>query len=83
MTNPASLVFPEINDLYPFERIRFDEQEKLDVFLERGQPEWKIPAVQKLLNWISLLAAFFCGAVLSTISIIGISPALRRKEFHS
>lgn len=56
MTNPASLVFPELNNTHPFERIKVSERDKLDVFVQRGQPEWRIPRVQIYLIYISLAA---------------------------
>ena len=61
MTNPASLVFPEENNLKPFERIKISEETQLQAFVERKQPDWKIPRAQKLLNWVSpitLIATF-------------------------
>ncbi len=64
MTNPVSLVFPEANNLHPFERIKVSERDKLEIFLERGQPEWNIPMRQKALNILSLLAVIFSVGVL-------------------
>lgn len=55
MTNPSSLVFPAINNTYPFERIRTDEREKLDAFTRYQQPDWNIPGLQKLFNILSIL----------------------------
>jgi hypothetical protein len=55
MTNPASLVFPNENNLQPFERIKITEEKELRDFVERRQPDWKIPLMQTLLNWTSLI----------------------------
>ncbi len=54
MTNPASLVFPRENKLQLFERIRVSEEDELHAFVERRQPDWKIPLIQEILNWVSL-----------------------------
>ena len=64
MTNPASLVFPEINNLEPFERIKVGEEEQLQTFARRGQPAWKIPVIQTILNWTSLGALVLSLALL-------------------
>jgi hypothetical protein len=53
MTNPSSLVFPEINNSYPFERIKTSERDKLELFIQRKQPSWKIPNLQKFLDVLS------------------------------
>jgi hypothetical protein len=60
MTNPASLVYPEINQTFPFERIKESDRQNLEVFLNRGQPVWSMPLTQKLLNWISVIATAAC-----------------------
>jgi hypothetical protein len=59
MTNPAGFVFPEINHTHPFERMKLDEHDKLEIFLQRGQPDWKIPTAQKILNIVSLTTIVF------------------------
>jgi hypothetical protein len=64
MTNPASLVYPEINQTFPFERIKETDRKNLDTFLNRGQPSWKVPMPQKLLNWISVISIMACIAIL-------------------
>jgi hypothetical protein len=63
MTNPSSLVFPEINNTHPFERVRVSEKDKLEAFVQRRQPEWKIPVTQKILNTLSLIALIFTFGV--------------------
>jgi hypothetical protein len=68
MTNPASLVFPEINNTHPFDRIKVDERDKLEIFLQRGQPGWNIPTTQKILNVLSFVTFIFCvGALVMTL----------------
>jgi len=70
MTNPVSLVFPEINDSYPFERIKTRERGKLELLIEHGQPDWRIPTVQKILNIISLSAVIFSmGFILADLML--------------
>ena len=56
MTNPASLFFPKENGLQPFERIKVGEEEQLRAFIERKQPDWIIPPLQRVLDWLSLVA---------------------------
>ncbi|HLO28988.1 MAG TPA: hypothetical protein VK249_07635 [Anaerolineales bacterium] len=78
MTNPASLVYPEINNLHPFERIKATEREKLEIFLERRQPEWNIPLAQRILNIISLVAFILDGGLLLVTSISRIAGSADR-----
>lgn len=80
MTNPASFVFPEINNLHPFERFKTSEQDKLEAFLERKQPEWNIPVAQKILNIFSFIALIFSAGVPFTASVLGIISAARQKN---
>jgi hypothetical protein len=77
MTNPVSLVFPEANNLHLFERIRVSEREKLEIFVERGQPEWNIPLAQKVLNVLSGIALIFTIGVLFITSAIRIRAAIK------
>jgi hypothetical protein len=77
MTNPASLVFPEINNLHLFERIKVTERDKLEIFLARGQPEWKIPFAQRFLNVLSLIALIFTVGVLLVAGAIRIKMIVR------
>jgi hypothetical protein len=59
MTNPSSLVFPEINKSYPFERIKISEREQMETFLQHKQPSWKIPNSQTFLNIVALATLIF------------------------
>ncbi len=74
MTNPASLVFPEINNSYPFERIKTSERGKLEAFIQHGQPDWKIPKIQKILNIISLDTVIFCVVLILANLTLRASP---------
>jgi hypothetical protein len=77
MTNPESLVFPEINGLKPFERFKVRERDKLETFLERQQPAWNIPVVQKILNQISLIALISSAGILFVFQIRKTAPAIQ------
>jgi hypothetical protein len=60
LTNPASLVFPEINNLRPFDRISAGEGGALAAFTTRGVPPWRVPALHGtlvLLSWTTIAAA--------------------------
>lgn len=56
MTNPAGLVYPEVNGLQPWERISTQQAGQLEDFLARRQPDWQIPVAQESANLVSLLA---------------------------
>jgi hypothetical protein len=79
MTNPASLVFPEINNLHPFERFKVSERDQLETFLERRQPEWALPAAQKILNVFSLLALILDVGLLIVAGLTGIKAGAGRR----
>jgi hypothetical protein len=65
LTNPASLVFPELNGLRPFERIRADDRENLRRFVNREQPDWKHPAILDWLNALAVVTFLGCVAILA------------------
>jgi len=52
-TDPASLVFPEVNNTKLFERIPVTDTDKLLDFTQRRRSDWDLPLVQIILNWIS------------------------------
>ena len=60
MTNPASLVFPELNGLQPFDRIRASDRQSLERFASRQQPDWRVPPLFRWLNLIALAALAMC-----------------------
>jgi hypothetical protein len=68
MTNPASLVFPQARSTGPFERIKVAEIEKLRAFVERKQPDWNIPVVATVLNWIALIVIVLELIILSVFA---------------
>lgn len=53
MTDPSSLVYPEVNGSKPFERIPVYDRQKLLDFINRRPSDWNLPLTQKLLDWIS------------------------------
>jgi hypothetical protein len=53
MTNPTGYVYPELNNNKPFTRFRVEDKQTLELFLKHIQPDWKIPAYQVVLNWVS------------------------------
>jgi hypothetical protein len=60
LTNPASLVFPEINNLRPFDRISAGEGDALAAFTRRGLSPWRVPSLHGtlvLLSWATIVAA--------------------------
>jgi len=50
-TNPTGYVFPEVNGTRMYERILVSDRHKLDDFLNRRQPDWKLPLMQIVLDW--------------------------------
>jgi hypothetical protein len=63
MTNPASLVFAELNGLSPFERIREPDLDRLEQFVSRRQPDWDRPVVLNALVAVALIAALVCASI--------------------
>jgi hypothetical protein len=51
MTNPSSLVFPEVNGSRLFERILVVDKWKLVDFINRRPSDWKLPLTQIILDW--------------------------------
>ncbi len=74
MTNPAGLVYPEVNDSAPWQRIPVSQQEQLEDFLARRQPDWKLPAAQKAANAVSLASLLIVLGLLLPKSLL---PARR------
>ncbi|HEX5837487.1 MAG TPA: hypothetical protein VFY26_06625, partial [Anaerolineales bacterium] len=72
MTNPASLVFPGINDTRPFERISETERDMLEIFLRRGQPAWLIPTYQRMLDSVSVMSAVICLGLLGWLAVLDV-----------
>lgn len=53
MTNPSSLLFPEINGVTQFERIPVSNKKKLLDFINHRPSDWKLPLTQVILDWVS------------------------------
>lgn len=64
LTNAASLVFPELNGLRPFERIHEEDAANFRRFVNREQPQWRHPAILDWLNVLALAGLVVCAGVL-------------------
>lgn len=71
LTNPASLVFPELNGLRTFERIREDDGENLRRFVNRKQPDWRHPAILDWLNALAVATLLFSVSALAYAGFTG------------
>ena len=63
MTNPASFVFPELNGLQPFDRIRAVDRPELERFAARHQQDWRIPPAFRWLNLVAIAALAACVGI--------------------
>jgi len=72
MTNPASLVFSELNGLQPFDRIAAADGQSLEAFIGRRQPAWRVPAVFSILNVLALVT------LVASVMIVLVGAARRR-----
>jgi hypothetical protein len=61
--DPTGYVFPEVNHSQEYERIPITEKAQFLDFINRRQPDWKLPLIQQVLDWIALftLIAEFCA----------------------
>ncbi len=57
MTNPSSMVYPEVNDNILFERIPVNQRQQLEDFINRRQPDWNLPSAQIAANILSIITA--------------------------
>ena len=55
IVNPTGYVFPEANHSKMYERIPVADRDKFLDFINRRQPNWKLPVIQQILNWTSLI----------------------------
>jgi len=55
LIDPTGYLFPESNDSSKFERIPVTEKAQFLDFINRRQPDWKMPRRQQVLNWTSLI----------------------------
>jgi len=53
MTDPTGYVFPKENHSKLFSLIPVSDRQKLEDFLNRRQPNWKLPTIQIVLDWAS------------------------------
>lgn len=85
MTNPASYVYPDENNLYVFERFRVDQSEELDLFVNRKQPHFNISLIQKLANFASLFTLIVISIYLIFIATLAFANLYKssKKFFNS
>jgi hypothetical protein len=62
IVDPTGYVFPEVNHSQEYERIPVTEKTQVLDFINRRQPDWKLPLIQQVLDWTALitLIAEFC-----------------------
>jgi hypothetical protein len=56
MINPTGYVYPEANNSKPYDRIPVTDKANLLAFINRRPTSWKLPLIQQVLNWVSLVA---------------------------
>jgi len=63
IVDPTGYVFPEVNHSQEYGRIPVSEKAQLLDFINRRQPDWKLPLLQKILDWVSLITLIieFCA----------------------
>jgi len=49
-----------------YDRIQVADKDKFLDFINRRQPKWKLPIIQKVLNWISLISLIAGFGILLT-----------------
>ncbi len=54
--DPTGYIFPEANGTKMYERISVADEDKFLAFINRRQPDWKLPLLQQILDWTSLTA---------------------------
>ncbi len=54
--DPTGYLFPEENHSTMYERIPVADKDKFLDFVNRRQPKWKLPVIQQVLSWISLIS---------------------------
>jgi hypothetical protein len=59
MTDPTGYVFPRENNSKLFSLIPVSDYGKLMDFLNRRQPDWKLPLIQIALDWAAGLTFIF------------------------
>ncbi len=63
IVNPTGYVFPEVNQSQEYQRIPVTQKAQFLDFINRRQPDWKLPLLQQVLDWTALitLIAEFCA----------------------
>ncbi len=79
MTDPTGYVFPRENNSKLFSLIPVSDYKKLIEFLNRRQPEWKLPAIQIALDWAAGLT--FILIVLAVI-LYSFREQISRSSLH-
>jgi hypothetical protein len=80
MTDPTGYVFPTENNSRLFSRIPVSDKSKLVDFINRRQPDWKLPLIQIALDWVAGLA--FILIVLVVIFYLVREQVPGFKSFH-
>jgi hypothetical protein len=84
MTNPAGYVFPEENNVRPFDLFREDQRTKLELFLNHQQPDLEISKWQRFANVLSLAALILSLLYLMLSSVKGslrVRQAVSQKDY--
>ena len=71
LANPAGYVFPEENNLQPFDLFREDQKANLELFINHRQPKLEISSWQRFADVISLVTFSKIVLYLSYASIKG------------
>jgi hypothetical protein len=53
--NPTGYVYPEVNNTKPYDRISTADEANFLAFINRRPTTWKLPVIQQVLNWITLV----------------------------
>ena len=80
MIDPTGYLFPEVKS---FGRclqgpIPVADKAKMDAFVNRRQPDWKLPLLQQVLDWVSFLS--LVGEFSLLAFVLGRKWILKRKE---
>jgi hypothetical protein len=75
LIDPTGYLFPQSNNSSLFERIPVTEKAQFLDFINRRQPNWKIPRRQKVLNWTALIT------LIAEFVILLAYPAYTRLRF--
>ena len=61
--NPACFIYPEANNCEPGDRILVSDKENFTRFVTGEKTLWKVPVMQRVLNWISILTLLAAAAI--------------------